>query len=189
MVVLAEGQHFGAIRVALFEISKQSFISQIERTRILPVMGCHLVQAFGDIVFAHLDGELTPAIEAARSQIDSPDNTPNTVGQNHFGMQLEILEPVDLDSDVVADAQAAYSLNELFLLERMRRAGHEMNLHASARSSHQALDDDGVLVTLVLDEQEMPCVVDEFGNPIPPVGGSVLRDQSSPGSSRPRNSR
>jgi hypothetical protein len=87
-------------------------------------------------------------------------------------MQLEMLEPVNLDSDVVADAQAAYSLNELLLLERMRRAGHEMNLHAAARGSHQALDDDGILVTLVLDEQEMPCVVNEFGNPIPPVGGT-----------------
>jgi hypothetical protein len=47
-----------------------------------------------------------------------------------------------------------------------------MNLHAAARGSHQALDDDGILVTLVLDEQEMPCVVNEFGNPIPPVGGT-----------------
>jgi hypothetical protein len=70
MVVLAEGQHFGAIRVALFEISTQPFISQIERTRILPVMGCHLVQAFGDVVVAHLNGELTSGVEAARRQVD-----------------------------------------------------------------------------------------------------------------------
>jgi hypothetical protein len=33
-----------------------------------------------------------------------------------------MLQPVDLDSDVVQDAQAADSFNELFVLEGMRRA-------------------------------------------------------------------
>jgi hypothetical protein len=76
----------------------------------------HLVRALCDVIIAHLDGELTPAVAAARSQIDRADNAPNALSQNHFGVQLEMLEPVDLDSDVIEDAQAADSLDELLLL-------------------------------------------------------------------------
>ena len=43
------------------------------------------------------------------------------------------------------------------------------------------LDDDGVLIALILNEQEMPCFVDEFRDSIPTVGGTPDQLDRAPG--------
>jgi hypothetical protein len=45
-----------------------------------------------------------------------------------------------------------------------------MDLQPTARGSHQALNDDSVLIALVLNKQGVVGVVDEFGEAVPPVG-------------------
>ena len=54
------------------------------------------------------------------------------VGEQHLGVQLEVLELVDLDADVVENAYSADTLDQLFLLKGVRRAGHHVDLHAAA---------------------------------------------------------
>src|SRR5207253_9615902 len=81
-----------------------------------------------------------------------------------------VLELVDLDADVVHDPQAAHALDQLLLLERVRRPRHDVDLHRAAARANQVLDDHGVLVTLVLKEQRVPRPVDEAGDPVPASG-------------------
>ena len=71
-------------------------------------------------------------------------------------MQLEVLEPVNLDADVVEDALAVHPFQQFVRLEVVRCARHDVHLDAAACGAHQSLDDDGVLVPLVLDEQGVP---------------------------------
>src|SRR5690349_5150240 len=52
----------------------------------------------------------------------------------------------------------------------MRRAGHKMDFDAARPSANETLDDDGVLVALVLDEQRMSRLVDELRDSFAPVG-------------------
>jgi hypothetical protein len=47
-----------------------------------------------------------------------------------------------------------------------------VELHAAAGRPDQALDDHRVLVPLVLDEERVPRLVDELGDPLPPVAGA-----------------
>src|SRR4029434_6462958 len=51
----------------------------------------------------------------------------------------------------------------------MGRPGHHVDLHAAARRPHQALDDDGILVALVLDEQRVLCPVYKLGDTVAAV--------------------
>lgn len=52
-------------------------------------------------------------------------------------MKFQVLELVDLDADAVHNAHAADAFDELLLLQRMRRAGHDVDLHP-ARARERA---------------------------------------------------
>ena len=95
-------------------------------------------------------------------EIDRADDRATAVGEQHLGVELEMLELVDLDAHVIHDAKAADAFDQLFLLKGVRRARHDVDLHAAHRGADQALDDDGVLVALVLDEQRVLGLVDEL---------------------------
>src|SRR6516164_1415863 len=171
-VILLQRELLRTILITIFQISEQPFVTQIERVRILPVVVRHLVQAFHHVIVPHLDRQLAPAVKATRGKINRPDDASNTVGQDHLSVQLEMLELMDLDSYVVHDAQPADTLNELLLLERVWRASHDMDLQPTARGSHQALNDNSVLIALVLNEDSVIGVVDELSETVPPVGGT-----------------
>src|SRR5882672_1807179 len=81
-----------------------------------------------------------------------------------------MFEFVNLDPDVVHDAQAADAFDNLLLFQRMRRARHEVNFNATFPSTNETLNDDGVLVTLVLDEQRVPRLINKLGDAFAPIG-------------------
>ena len=64
-------------------------------------------------------------------------------------------EHLDLDAHVIEDAQITDTLNELVLLERIGRTSDDVNLQPTPHGSHKSFDNDGILVALVLNEQEM----------------------------------
>ena len=68
-------------------------------------------------------------------------------------MKLEVSHFADLDADIVHNPQTTDALDQFFLLERVGRAGHDMHLHSAHLSPHQVLNDDGILVALILQEQ------------------------------------
>src|SRR5262245_14890382 len=128
------------------EIGEQSFVCQVQCVRVLPVVVRDLLKTGHDLVVMDLDGEFAPVIEAAGSEVDRAHDGARTVREQHLAVEFEVFELVNLDTDVVHDAQAANALDELFLLQRVRRAGHEVDLHAAFPRADQALDDDLVLV-------------------------------------------
>ncbi len=136
---------------------------------VLPVVLRDLVQGLDDVVIVDLDRQLAPAVEAAGREVDRAHDRALAVGEQHLGVQLEVLQLVHLDADVVEDADAADTLDQLVLLQRVRRARHHVDLHAPRRRPHQALDDDLVLVALVLHEQRVLRAVDELGDAVAPV--------------------
>ena len=97
--------------------------------RVLPVVARNPVQSLHQMLIVHFDGQLAPAVKASRAEIDRADDRALLIGEQHLGVQLEVLELVDLNADVVENAYTADTLDQLFLLERMGRPGHHVDLH------------------------------------------------------------
>ncbi len=70
-------------------------------------------------------------------------------------MQLDVLQLVNLDAKVLEAAQAADAFDELFLLELVRRTGHDLDLNTAGVGADEVLDDGRVLVALILQPQGM----------------------------------
>jgi hypothetical protein len=91
------------------------------------------------------------------------------IGEEHFAVEFEVLELVDLDADVVHDAQAADAFAEFFFFELMGRPGHDVDFNAALLGADQALDDDGILIALVLNEEGVLGIVDKLGDAVAAV--------------------
>ena len=102
-----------------------------------------------------LDGELAARVEAAGGEIDRAHDGSLVVGDDHLGVEFQTLQRVHLGADVVHDPQPADALDQLVLLERVRRPRQDVDLHAAPRGAHQPLDDDRVLVALVLQPERV----------------------------------
>src|SRR5271154_1502336 len=79
---------------------------------------------------------------------------------------------VNLDADVLHNAHSSDRLHELFLLQFMRRTGHKVDLYSAARSPHQPLDNNRVLVTLILKKDGVLRVINELRDPVPAVAAA-----------------
>src|SRR4029077_20860443 len=108
--------------------------------------------------------KLAAAVETAGSQVNRPDDRPQAIGEQHLAVKLEIFHFTDLDPDIVHDTQTAYALDQFFLFECVRRSGHDVNFHSTHMSADQMLDDNGVLIALVLQEQSMFRAIDKCGD-------------------------
>src|SRR5882724_5981368 len=151
---------------AVLEIGEQSLLGQIEPVRALPVFLDHVVEPLDDRALAHHDGKLAPVVQAARREIRRTDDRRDAVREQHLAVKLVALEAMHLDPDVVEDSQSADGLDELADLERLWRTRHHADLHAAHGRADEPLDDEGILVALVLQEQRVPGVVDELGDPV-----------------------
>src|SRR6266851_6123239 len=151
---------------SILEIREQPLVGEIEGPRVPPIVLERLVQASDEVLVAHLDREFTTAVEAARCQVDGADDGRGPVAKQRLAVQLQVLQLVNLDADVVQDAQAAHALNDLVSFERVRSTGHHFDFDASAPGAHQPLDHDRILNPLVLDEESVPGVVDELADTI-----------------------
>src|SRR5215471_20656732 len=127
--------------------------------RVLPVVAGHMVQALHYLLVVHFDGQLAPAVKAPRGEIDGTDDRALAVSQQHLGVELEVFERVDLNADVVENTNTTHTLDQLFLLKRVGCPGHHVDLYPTPYRTHQALDDDRVLVALVLNEQRVLCPI------------------------------
>ncbi len=120
---------------------------------MFPVMVGNILQPlhyFGRVDF---NRQLSSAIEASRRQIDGPDDRAGVIGKQHFAVQFQVLQLMHLDSHIVHDAQAANTLRQFLFLQFVRRTRHHMHFHAALLSADQPLDDHGILIAFVLDEQ------------------------------------
>jgi hypothetical protein len=160
-VLAVEAEELRRVFDAVFQIGQQPLVGEIERTGMPPVVPRRLVQPIHDLRVADVDGELPPAVQAAGGEVDRSDQRRHAVGQHHLAVELQVLQLVDLDAEIVQDAQSADAFDELVALEGMRRPPHDVDFHAPPRRPHEPLDDDGILKALVLDKQPMSRFVDE----------------------------
>ena len=65
-------------------------------------------------------------------------------------MQLDVLQLVDLDTDVLKGAQTTNAFDELFFFKLVRRTSHDAYLHPTAVRANEVLNDGGILVALIL---------------------------------------
>src|SRR6516164_1842427 len=70
---------------------------------------------------------------------------------------------------VTETAQPSHALDQLFLLELVRRPGQHVHLHSAMVGTHQPLDDDGVLVALVLHPKRMFRRIHELADSLPSI--------------------
>ncbi len=166
---VVERQRFCSLHFVIFELCEQPFIRQIQTMRVFPVMVSNGRQAFEHLVVAHLYRQFPATVKAAGREIDGSNDGAHMITEEHFGMQLEMLQFVNLDADVFHDAHAADGLNEFLLLELVRRAGHDVNLHSTAGGADQSLDDYRVLVALILKEDGTPGVINKLRDAISAV--------------------
>ncbi len=102
VVLSAIGAEPQALRFfGVLQIGQQPLIAEIEWLGILPIPVNDIVQTVNHFIFVDFNREFTPAVEAARSQIDRSHNRRKTVGQKHLGVQFEVFELVDLDSHIM----------------------------------------------------------------------------------------
>src|SRR5208282_6123934 len=128
-----------------------------------------LCQALNHILVSHLDGQLSATIETAGRQVDGTDDCADMVTKEHLGMKFQMFQLVNLDADVFHDSHPSNGFYELFLLELVRGTGHYVDLHPTARSPHQPLDDHRVLVTLILQKDGILCVIDKLRDAVSTV--------------------
>ena len=102
-------------------------------------------------------------------EVDGADDGALVVGEEQLGVELDVFELVDFDAEILQDAEAADAFDELIDLELVRRAGHDVNLDAAGIGADEVLDDGGVLVALVLEEEGVLGVVDEFADALAAV--------------------
>src|SRR5262249_34928430 len=84
-----------------------------------------------------------------------------------FTVEPQLLELVNLDPHIVHDPKATDAFDQFVLLERVWRPGHQVKLYSSTGRPYQALDNDHVLISLVLDEQRMSRLLDEAADSVP----------------------
>src|ERR1700722_16118813 len=84
--LLVEAELFDALAAVFFQVGQQSFIREIKRVGVLPIVVHYIVQAIDNMLVAHFDCQLATAIEAAGRQVDRTDNSPLSIGQQHFCM-------------------------------------------------------------------------------------------------------
>jgi hypothetical protein len=83
---------------------------------MLPIVVSGLRQAVDHFRGVDFDGQLAPAIEAAGRQIDRADDSAGMVREQNLSMKLQVLQLVDLDSNVIHDAEASNPFDELLNL-------------------------------------------------------------------------
>src|SRR5882757_7402055 len=108
--------------------------------RMLPVVMSDFRQTFHHFRVVAFDGQLAPAIEAAGCQIDGADDGAGMVCEQYFSVKLQMLQPMNLDSNIVHDADAFNSFDELGNLELMRWPCQHMNFHSPLLGAYQPLD-------------------------------------------------
>src|ERR1035437_1536502 len=132
----------------------------------------------------YLDSKLATAVEATGGEIDGTDNRSHSVGEEQLGVKFQPFEFVYLDAHIIQDAQAPNALNQLLLLQLVRRPCHEMNFHPPAVGPHQAFDNDRVLIAFVLQPQGVLGLVDELAHSLPPISDTPDEMRMFPGLER-----
>jgi hypothetical protein len=130
---------------------------------MFPVVVSNFAQTLNDVRLMDFDGKFAATIETAGGEIDGANNGTRMIREEHFAVKFEVLEFVDLDANIVHDAQPADAFGELSLLEFVGRSDHDVNFDAALLSTDEALDDDGVLIAFILDEESVLGIVDKAG--------------------------
>ena len=110
-----QGQFFGGVDFVLLQFFEKTFIAEIERMRVLPVMVGDFAKALDNFGIVNFDGEFAARIKTARRKIDGADDGAGMVGEKHFAVKLEVLDLVNLDADIIHDAKATDTFGEFFL--------------------------------------------------------------------------
>ena len=96
-----EGEVFGNVRVVLLKFGEEAGVAEVQRFGVFPVVEEGLVDALDDVLVVNLDGQLAAAVEAAGGEIDGADDGAGFVGEEELGVQLDVLELVNLDADIL----------------------------------------------------------------------------------------
>lgn len=77
----------GSLFITLGKIGKQPFIGEIQRVGLRPVVVDDFLKPLHDGLVMYRNGKFPSAIEAARCQIDGPDQGA-AIGQHHLAVQF-----------------------------------------------------------------------------------------------------
>jgi hypothetical protein len=98
-----DAEHPCAAPDAAFQIGEQPFVGKVERVRMLPVVSSDFLEPTNHLVVAYFDRQLAPVVEAAGGEVDRADNRGDPVREEHFPVELEVFELMDLDAHVKLD--------------------------------------------------------------------------------------
>lgn len=73
---------------------------------MLSIVVGNFLKAVHDIFALHLDRQFSPAIEAAGGKIDGAYDGVGMIGQQHFGVQFQVLQLVNFDTHIFHDEVA-----------------------------------------------------------------------------------
>ena len=146
-----DAEVFGYVGVVVLEFGEESFVAEVEKFGIFPVVAKGVSDALDNVGVLDLDSELATAIEAAGGEVDGADDGAAVIGEEQLGVKFNLAEFVDLNAEVLEHAKTADAFDEFFFFELVRRAGHDEDLDASLVGTHKMLDDGGVLIALVLE--------------------------------------
>ena len=72
----------------LLEFCEKSFVREMQRVRMRPVVFGNLLDALDDRLIVDCDGQLAPSVKTSRGKIDRSDNAAIAVGQDHFSVKF-----------------------------------------------------------------------------------------------------
>jgi len=104
MLAYAYGEILFYVWVVVLEFGEECCVGEVERMGVRPILFERLFDAMDDVLVVDLDGELAPAVEAAGCEIDGANDGAGIVGENQFGVQLDVLKFVDLDAEILESA-------------------------------------------------------------------------------------
>lgn len=83
---------------------------------MFPVVMNDVAKTLDDFGVVDFDGEFAAGIETAGREIDRADDRAGMVGEEQLAVEFEVFKLVNLDADIVHDAETADTFGELFLL-------------------------------------------------------------------------
>ena len=112
-----ERQFLERLGTEIAQILAQSFVREVNRARMFPIMIDHAPQPAHDFAVVHFDGQLAPFVKTSRSQIHRAHNGSLAIGDHQLCMQLHVVQLMHLDPHVIEHAHSLDALQQLLFLQ------------------------------------------------------------------------
>src|SRR5580698_1115694 len=87
-----DAEVFGYVGVVVLEFGEESFVAEVEKFGIFPVVAKGVSDALDNVGVLDLDSELATAIEAAGGEVDGADDGAAVIGEEQLGVKFNLAE-------------------------------------------------------------------------------------------------